>query len=267
MDDYDELKASVYDAYFDGVAGDTAFYVNEAIASGGTILEIGCGTGRITLPIAEAGLRIVGLDASPAMLRHARTKLLQTTDEIRDRVRLVEGDMRHFDLHRRFKLIIIPYRTFMHLLTPQDQVSALMTLREHLKPNGRLIFNIYDPMRELANAEHATSGVERQFDAEFTHPLTGNRVKAWYTRRLDIMSQIIEQRFYFEEYTSDGAVASQFESPLTLRYSHRFEMHYLLELCGYEVTPHGLYGDFDRGPYIGAEQIWIAARPAINEPR
>jgi SAM-dependent methyltransferase len=262
MDEYDELKTSIYDGYFNGVEGDVSYYVSEAVASGGTVLELGCGTGRITLPIAEAGLRVVGLDASLAMLGRARSKLTHLTDEIRSRVQLVEGDMRDFNLHRRFKLIIIPYRAFMHLLTPQDQVSALMTILDHLTPSGRLTFNIYDPMKELVLMDRVED--ERQFDIEFIHPLTGNRVMAWYTRNIDITHQTIEQQFYFEEHDMGGASVSQFESPLTLRYSHRYEMHYLLELCGYEVT--ALYGTFNRGPYMGAEQIWIATKPSTKKP-
>jgi SAM-dependent methyltransferase len=256
MQQYDSLKAGLYDGYFTGVAGDVPFYVGEAALARGPVLELGCGTGRITLPMLEAGVRVTGVDSSPEMLALAQAKLATLDPGLRRRARLVQGDMRDVDLGRTFQLILIPYRTFMHLLTPTDQVQALLNIRAHLAANGRLIFNIYDPSPLMLHPDAASEGL--QFDTQFTHPANGRRVMAWYSRRIDIAQQLIQQHMLFEELDDEGAVVAKHYSPLTLRYSHRYEMHYLLEMCGYEV--HDLYGDFERVPYYGGEQIWVAKK-------
>src|SRR5215813_3010642 len=110
MKEYDRLDAAFYDYYSLGVEGDVQFYIEEAGKAGSPILEIGCGTGRILLPVAESGVQIVGLDRAPAMLALLQRKLAQYTPETRSRVELVAGDMRNFSLGRRFTLITIPYR-------------------------------------------------------------------------------------------------------------------------------------------------------------
>jgi SAM-dependent methyltransferase len=260
MEQYDALKARIYDQYFTGVAGDVPFYLEEALRIRGrsTVLELGCGTGRITFPLAEAGVRVVGMDNSAAMLNMARSKLDGLDAQTRRRIRLAEGDMRDFTLNQRFKLAIVPYRTFMHLLLPQDQVQALLNIRAHLTARGRLIFNIYDPSYELLYASAGTRSSTLTLDTSFTDPASGQRVVAWYSRRFDLAQQIIHQEMVFEHVDANGSVDAKYYSPLTLRYSHRYEMHYLLELCGYEVE--ALYGDFERGPYHGSEQIWIARK-------
>ncbi|MCL5996484.1 MAG: class I SAM-dependent methyltransferase [Chloroflexi bacterium] len=258
MEQYDQLKASFYDQYYTGVAGDVPFYTEESLRARGVVLELGCGTGRVTIPMAEAGVRVIGVDISAPMLQVARTKLADLPSPARQRIRLVQADMRDVDLARRFKLVIIPYRTFMHLLTPQDQVQALLNIHEHLTDTGRLMFNIFDPSAELLDANAQAGSQSLRFDTVFTLPQSGHRVVAWYSRRYDLVRQLIHQEMVFEEIGSSGEVLARHLSPLTLRYSHRYEMHYLLELCGYRVEE--LYGDFERNPFQGAEQIWVVRK-------
>lgn len=259
MDEYDDISA-VYDAYFTGVDGDVQFYLSEALRSHGSVLELGCGSGRVTLPLAQAGLRVTGLDHSEKMLSLARVKISSLDDATRRRVHLVQADMREFQLNRRFGLIMAPYRAFMHLLTPQDQVQALLSIRMHMAHNGRLILNLFDPTTEFMVGH--TPDTSLHYDTEFQHPLSGRRVAAWYTRRYDILQQIIHQQMIFDELDDAGNVTQRTYHPLTLRYSHRYELHYLLELCGFEVE--ALYGGFHREEYRAGEQIWIAknANPA-----
>ncbi|MEW6298568.1 MAG: class I SAM-dependent methyltransferase [Thermodesulfobacteriota bacterium] len=261
MKEYEGAEAIFYDSYFAGVEGDVQFYLDEARRAGSPVLEIGCGTGRILLPLAEAGVHIVGLDRSPAMLAILRQKLARYSAETQHRVELVEGDMRSLSLGRRFSLITIPYRAFLHLLTPKDQWQALRAVREHLADGGRLVFNVFDPNVELIAAQLGPLGSSLKRDAEFTHPETGRRVVVWYTFQYDPEQQLVKGYFLFEELDEGGQVLTKTYSPLTLRYVYRFEMRYLLELCGYQVE--ALYGDFRRGPFrSGGEQIWVARRAA-----
>lgn len=145
MSEYDRTDAGIYDSFSTGLEGDEAFYVEEALKAGGPVLELGCGTGRITIPIAEAGVSIVGLDLAPSMLEIARRKIAGLPKATGQLLRIVEGDMRTFSLERRFPLAIIPYRAFLHMMTADDQRRALTRIREHLTDGGRLVFNVFDP--------------------------------------------------------------------------------------------------------------------------
>lgn len=259
MKEYDQSGAAFYDYHYTGLEGDVEFYVAEAVASGSPVLEIGCGTGRILIPVAEAGITMIGLDHTPAMLAVARRKIAQTSPETQRRIELVEGDMREFALPQRFRLIMIPYRAFLHLLTPADQRRALCCIREHLAEDGRLIFNVFDPDLDEIAAHIAPLGTALKKTCEFNHPDTGHRVILWDTRQYDPEGQRVNKYNIFEELDDDGTVLSKTYSPLTLRYVYRYEMQYLLELCGYQVQT--LYGDFSRGPFrYGREQIWVACK-------
>ena len=136
--------------FYDHVApyaerGDVGFFVEMAQAAGGPVLEIGCGTGRVLIPTARAGIEIVGLDLSPSMLAVCRSNLAQESAETQARVRLVEGDMRDFDLDRQFALVTLPFRPFQHLTSVEDQIACLTTIHRHLAPGGRLVLDLFNP--------------------------------------------------------------------------------------------------------------------------
>ena len=120
---------------------DVPFFVEKATASGGEVLELGCGTGRVLIPIARAGVSITGLDLSISMLEVCRNKLRSEPDEIQQNANILQGDMRSFDLHRQFALVIIPFRPFQHLLRVEDQLACLHSVHHHLTPDGRFIFD------------------------------------------------------------------------------------------------------------------------------
>jgi len=259
MNEYGHTGASFYDFHSLGLEGDVQFYLEEARKVDTPILEIGCGTGRILLPIAQAGSAVVGLDRSPDMLTILRRKLAKLAPEVRARVELVEGDMRDFSLDRHFSLITIPYRAFLHLLTPKAQRQALECIREHLADDGRLIFNIFDPSLDMIVSSLGLGGTSLKRDSEFIHPETGNQVIVWYSGQYDPEIQLLNAYFIFEEIDSNGRVLQKTYNPLTLRYVHRYEMRYLLELSGYKVE--ALYGDFQRGPFrYSGEQIWVVRK-------
>jgi ubiquinone/menaquinone biosynthesis C-methylase UbiE len=122
---------------------DVAFFVEMAQRSGGPVLELGCGTGRILMPTARSGVEIVGMDASPLLLSECRRKLSRESGDVRARVDLVRGDMRQFALERRFGLTTMPFRPFQHLLTVADQLSCLTSIYRHLNDGGRLIMDVF----------------------------------------------------------------------------------------------------------------------------
>ena len=240
--------ADVYDAVYSYVTDDIPFYVDEALRCGGPVLELGCGTGRVTLPIARVGVEVTGLDSSQRMLDAARRKTADTP------VRLVHGDMREFSLGRRFALVIIPFRGFLSLLTVEDQMSALACIRRHLAPGGRLVFNVFDP--DLNMLVQPGDGAYHLRDV--ADPESGRRLVIWHQSSCDNHNQIIYARLIVDELDGSGAVAGRFYRDFRLRYAHRWEIHHLLTSAGYEVVD--LYGDFDRSPFDeeSEEMVWIA---------
>ncbi|HEY8489913.1 MAG TPA: class I SAM-dependent methyltransferase [Dehalococcoidia bacterium] len=137
---YGEDAAARYDREERGVPGDVAFYVGLARRAEPPVLELGCGTGRVTVAIARAGVPAVGLDLSEPMLRRARRRAAGVRN-----VRWVLGDMREFRLPERFGLVVVPHRSFQHLLTAGDLLATLQRVHQHLRPGGRLAFNLFNP--------------------------------------------------------------------------------------------------------------------------
>src|SRR5260221_4573442 len=166
---YDSFIADYYDEspVVKGRTQDVAFHRDAAREFGDPILELGCGTGRITMALAEAGKRITGLDLSERMLERAVKKRAALRVEARERIHFVQGDMARFDLGEKFRLVIIPFRPFQHLLEVRQQMDCLECVRQHLAPGGRLILDVFqtdaermhDPvhMREMQVTENRTT--------------------------------------------------------------------------------------------------------------
>lgn len=254
--EYESNHARYYDMCYTVPTGDVQFYVEEATKSGSPVLELGCGTGRIMIPTAEAGIDVVGLDASSAMLDVARSKINKLSPDIQSHIELVEGDMRTFSLDRKFKLITIPFRAFLHILTSEDQRKTLERIREHLEDDGRLILNIFDTRLDIVATP--LSGVLKRLN-DFIDSKTSHKIIVWASDKYDLENQVIYEERVFEEIDENGKVLSRVCSPLTLCWLYRREMQYLLELSGFKID--ALYGDFNRGPFrYGGEQIWIASK-------
>jgi SAM-dependent methyltransferase len=249
------LGVAMYDLFTGAglLAGDVAFYLDCARRFGGPILELGTGTGRVLIPLAEAGHEVVGLDLSPAMLGVAKAYLGRQPDAAA-RVRLVEGDMTDFDLGQRFALALIAARSFQHVTSPAGQRATLRCVRRHMVPGGHLILDLFDPNFELLFAKDAAALPSR----EALHPGSGNRVRrAVVARHADPLLQIVEETLRFEEFDPAGRLIACEETSWALRWSTRQETAYLLELCGF--APVEQFSDFKRSPPdYGREQLWVA---------
>jgi len=239
---------------FPALNGDVDFYKRLAVESGGPVLELACGTGRVAWPIAEAGLEVVGLDRSEAMLDVARGKASRHPEAVCGRASFVCGNMADFDLQRKFRLVVIAFRSFQSLLTPLEERRSLETIRRHLEPGGRLVIDNFDPRLEYCLPEAPSPVIERSA----THPVTGNEVRIdVIDRTTDVYRQVITERWRFIEQDDDGEVVREEEDILHLRWIYRYEMRYLLELAGFEVETE--YSDFQGNPAeYGREQVWVA---------
>jgi SAM-dependent methyltransferase len=249
------LAVEMYDLFTGQglLAGDVAFYLDCARRFGGPILELGAGTGRVLLPLAQAGHDVTGLDMSPAMLDAAAAKLGRHP-ELSDHVRLIEGDMTAFDLSRHFALIIVSARSYQHIVTPEGQRAALHCMRRHLRPDGHLILDLFDANFELLFAKPDAGPPPR----EAPHPRSGQLVRRTIVaRHNDPLRQTIREVLRFEQFDAAGNVVLEEETSWTLRWSMRQEIAYLLELCGFKAVEQ--FSDFSGSPPdYGREQLWIA---------
>jgi SAM-dependent methyltransferase len=236
---------------------DVAFFVEAASESGGPVLEVGCGTGRVLVPCARAGVEMVGLDASAAMLAVCEKRLRDESADVRARVRLVQGDMRRFDLGRTFGLVTIPFRPFQHLLAPEDQLACLQAIRRHLADGGRLVLDLFNPSLE---ALVAAPGQEFGDEPEFTAP-DGRRVR----RRVriaahDRFSQVQEVELVHYVTHPDGRQERLLHA-FSMRYLFRFEAEHLLVRAGFSIED--LYAGYDKsafGSRYPGELVFVARK-------
>ena len=254
--------ADAYDAVYAYVRDDLPYYVREALRTGGPVLELGCGTGRVALALARAGVDVVGVDFSPRMLEAARRNV-EAAGSPDGSVTLVRGDMRGFEPERvggPFPLALIPFRGFLSLLTVPDQISTLLNVKRHLAPDGELIIDLFVPDPEMLVQEGDTP---RHF-RDVTDPRTGGRYVLWQQSAYDNYNQIIDARIIVERLTASGIVEERRYLDFQIRYIHYWEMRHLLAACGYEVLE--VLGDFDGAPFddTSTEMIW-RVRPTVNQ--
>jgi SAM-dependent methyltransferase len=241
-----------------GAASPIDFYLEQARRSGGPILDLGGGTGRVAWPLAEAGFEVTSLDLSAPMLARSETKRELASPAARTRVELVHGDVRRFTLPTPFGLAIAPGRTFQLLLTSDDQRLALATIHRHLRPGGVAVLQLFDPLLEACAA---FDGVPASADrGTVVLPGSGHRVTRRVLRRTtEPLRQLMTEVWEFTELDDAGEPVRRDEETLRMRWTYRFEMRYLLELSGFEVEAE--YSDFAGSPPAhGAEQIWLARR-------
>ena len=255
----DSLGTEIYDAQSRAIFaggpgdGDVDFYRRLAVEQGGPVLEIGCGTGRVSIPLAEAGFEVVGVDRSASMLRIAEEHRAALVPEVAARLTFVEADMTTLDLGRQFALIVAPSRVFQFALTTDAQRATLRALRAHLRPGGRLVLDLFDPALEYVGP----GSVFPPRTGELPHPKRGNPVQWTITGREPApLEQHVISDWSAREIGSSGEILRDETERLTLRWATRSEMRLLFELEGLEVV--GDYGDFHGGPpAYGKEQVWV----------
>ncbi|UCD57578.1 MAG: class I SAM-dependent methyltransferase [Candidatus Hydrogenedentota bacterium] len=237
---------------------DIGFFVEMARQSEGAVLEIGCGTGRVLIPIAKVGVNIVGLDLSPSMLAFCREKLSCEPEEVRSRVQLLQADMRRFDLGREFSLVITPFRPFQHLLTIEDQLSCLTSIRRHLAGDGRLVLDLYNPdLSRLIDEKFLGTWNE---EPEFTMPDGRKVIRRTRVVSRDLFNQINDFELVHHVTHPDGS-EDQLGARFRLRYCFRFEAEHLLARAGFRVEQ--VYADYDKSAYgskYPGEMIFVAKK-------
>ena len=229
---YDRI-ASIYDPWSRSVTEDVEFYVEQALAAGGPVVELAVGTGRIAVPVALAGVEVIGVDSSPAMLEVARA----AADEagVSDRVDLRLGDLREPPVRERVPLVVCPFRSLLHMEAEVEKLRALRAARELLEPGGSFVFDVFSPSPE---------------DIEETDG-------RWIEREPGIFERADwdeAARTLLLSVRSDDGAATTFG----LHWLSAPEWLGLLDEAELEVE--ALYGWFNRRPYDGDEDMLFVTR-------
>lgn len=238
---------------------DVAFFVEAARHAGGPVLELGCGTGRVLIPTARAGIDIVGLDLSPHMLGVCRRRLREEPDAVQARARLVEADMRRFELEQTFTLVTIPFRPFQHLLTVDDQLACLRTIAAHLADGGRLVLDLFNPSLEALVQQR--EGVESGEEPPFMTPDGRRVVRRHATIAVNRFEQVNRFALIYDVTHPDGR-EERLVHAFSMRYLFRFEAEHLLRRAGFEIER--VLADYDGSPYgskYPGELIFVARKP------
>jgi len=241
---------------------DIDFYLEMARQSKGTVLELGCGTGRILLPIARSGIKIAGIDSSDKMLSICREKLSQEPENIKRSVKLFNADMRSFELSQKFDLAIIPFRAFQHLLTVDDQIACLKCVHKHLKKSGKIILDLFNPSLERLVDDKYLGEVDEE--PEFSMPDRRKVIRCNKYLGRDLENQILDIQFIFYISHPDGR-SERLTENAQMRYLFRFEAEHLLARCGFKLDV--AYGDLNKtlfGAQANQELIFVAGKCSIS---
>jgi SAM-dependent methyltransferase len=229
---YDSI-ARLYDPWSASVTEDVEFYVELAKEAGGPVVELGVGTGRIAVPVAAAGVHVIGIDSSRGMLQVcAEAASLAGVSQLLD---LRVGDLRNPPVDRRVNLVICPFRAYLHLHAHEERLEALRAARKLLVPGGRLVFDVFAPGEDDIIETHGR----------------------WLEREPGIF-----ERADWDAQARTLTLSVRGESgrtTMTLAWLSPDEWRTLIEEAGFEIEAH--YGWFDRRPYRGGEDsVWIGRR-------
>ena len=237
---------------------DVSFFVDAASRLGSPVLELGCGTGRVLIPTARAGIDIVGVDASRHMLAVCRQRLGDEPESVQARVRLIQADFRRFDFGQAFRLVTIPFRPFQHLLTAGDQLSCLESVARHLEDRGRLIVDIFNPSLDFL--VNRPLGEELAEEDPFTTPDGRRVIRRHKVVAHDRFNQVNDFELVYYVTHPDGREERLVQS-FQLRYTFRFEMEHLLARAGFVVEHlHAGYDGSDYGSTYPGELIFVARK-------
>ena len=236
-----------YELEHEGHEADVEFFVGLARRlKPKRVLELACGSGRVTEPLAHLAARegfdMVGLDNTAEMLSEARRRLEEASQEVRERVTLLEGDMRHWRAAEKFDLIVSPCGSMAHLLTLPDQSDAWRQAYENLNDCGRFVVDVSSPqMAAYADSFHVPPRAILEIDRDVTDPETGNRLIRYRTTRYLPHEQRAEVRFIYDKF-STGILSEHYISDFESHVYFPRELELLFIHTGFAIE--GCYGDY-----------------------
>ena len=254
MSAFYETVARYYDAEVGEKTDDLLMYSRLAEEYGEPIFDVGCGTGRVLLHLAQEGYTVHGIDDSPSMLNRLNNKL-QAMPHLQEFISYTQGDVLTFETDERYKMVLLTYNALMHFHLQSTQIQLLENLRKIMADNGLLVLDLPNAGETFATQE--TDAI--LLDREFIEPETGHLVMLQSQSYLDRTTQLLHVTWIYDEIEGDGNL-KRFRVPHVLRYYFFPEIKLLLERCGFEIT--SVYGGTDEEPFEdGAERMIIYANP------
>ena len=221
--------AEFYDLYVGDWLHDLPCYLEYAREAHRPVLEIGAGSGRLTIPLARAGISVVAVDVSPSMLQLLDLRVAREPASVRQRIQSVRGDVCELSLGTQHDLIMLPFYAFNYLLTPDAQRRALERLSAHRVAAGHLLIDVFIPYGRI---EHCPS--EPILKVDKPDPRTGHRVRGWNAYRMDPQRQI-ETRHHIFEITRPSGTMMRKEFTTRRRYSFPAELETLFTGAGFRI--------------------------------
>jgi SAM-dependent methyltransferase len=239
---YNKVLVNFYDVFNADYNADKKFYLDKILNAGGRVLEIGCGTGRIFCDALKQGADIYGIDQSELMLSKLKEKI-----EVSEHYRVQVIDALEYYSEKKFKLIIAPFRMFMHLLTVEDQLKFLKNVYENLTGNGEFIFSVFNPdLNRIQTGDKETL----RFEGEYS---PGRILKFYDSSKPDLLNQCQHVTFRFEWDAGGKMMEDKFSFPM--RYCFRFEIQHLVERAGFKLV--NMYRDFDYNELNGEIKEYV----------
>jgi SAM-dependent methyltransferase len=247
MNDTLYTRPEDYDAQYAGYDIDIPFYVDLAEQYAGSlpIIEYGCGTGRITIPLARAGYKIYGIDISRQMLHRGRGKVVLEKPPVPDNAVLIQGNMVSHKLDTLHKLVIVPFTAFLHLTETSQQRAALLNFNDNLEKGGYLLVDIFNP--HVGRLADSMSGNKFVIEEKRHRLPNGELLVRYHTGTYDPSTQRSEWRFYIEVYNYENQLTRKYTEEATVQVIFPNEWRLLLELTGFKIIEE--WGDYNRGAF------------------
>jgi SAM-dependent methyltransferase len=244
---YDAYVARRYDTYV-STALDVPFFLNEAKEASGGVLELMSGTGRVSIPLIEAGVRLTCVDNSPEMLNVLRSKLRKRGLS----ASVCQMDVRHLDLEKQFELVLIPFCSFSELVSQSDQLKTLASIHDHLTRDGRFICTLHNPVVRLKRVDGLLR-LRRKCELE-----DDGKLLVWGQQTLDQAGCIARGVQFFEEYDASGIMRRRTLLEVQYCLLNGDEFSKLARSVGFKVA--NLYGDYSYSNYqkdVSPSMVWV----------
>ncbi|RMF59316.1 MAG: class I SAM-dependent methyltransferase [Calditrichaeota bacterium] len=259
--------AEIYELTHGDKDDDLPLYLELARASGSPVLEIGCGTGRVSLALAKNGFSVVGIDLSENMLKIAREKIKQLPKAVQERITLYQQDMCELNIpDQRFLLALMPYGEFAHVLERSRQEKALKAAFEHLVPGGMLIISMsnWDAHEQRISYKgtpiaHWGHSMPLTYEGVFYDEKNQQMITRYIAKGYDPSVQIAVHVYIHEITDKDGHLIARKTNVLPIRYIFRYEMELLLEKAGFVLE--NIYGYYDKSEFrFDSRRMIVVAR-------
>ena len=230
--------ADLYDVYVTTTV-DVPFFLEELKTTSGPVLELMAGTGRLSLPLAEAGARLTCVDISGPMLTRLRAKLADRGLE----AEVVEADVSQLVLPgRSYGLALLPFQSFGELVTVEAQQAALDCVAAHLQPGGRFVCTMHNP-----SVRRTTIDGQLRLLGTFTLPERKGTLLLWSLQQFLPGTALVRASQFYEQYDPEGQLKEKHWLDVRFSLVERGEFQTLAETAGFRVA--ALYGSYDRSPF------------------